>query len=449
MDKKLLLLTLLLIVLPNASHALEYNTNEYIDEFSENGEECNTIDIFEYHQWNPKWWDQKHLTKTIPTFYYCCKDDYCTTIIVDLEGKQLMKDDYYRELIDLNFIKYSLSTGNLTETSFVTNGIDSCKYHGKDKLNKESLNFVADAAEKISATQKTKQAKAVTDCIRTAKSLGAISSLKLADLGLSVICSYNNEKINIAIEKLTECNLYLSNIKNHYAETGYVNRLDTCLYDARYNFKEYQDDDVAKAKNIADKTGNWLSAGWKFLKDIIYEPQNAVSNFRVEETEYEIAEKIYDEIKNKKLYLHNPNKEKIFNKYAKRINQKREDYNTLNTQATNTIQKISNITPDFITITYYNIFYEPNFNLSEGEQLISLAKKNNIYCNLLYSEVKYNSAIKCSKDSINLIIEGKSIIDNELEISRNFDNRWEQFIIAGCICIIIFLIVKRELKKSF
>lgn len=420
-----------------------YDTSEYIKEFSNEGETCEAIDVFEYHQYEPTWWSSNHFSQTIPVFYHCCKEDYCTTIIIDLNGKSLMKNDYYFELIDLNYIKFSMNNGNLTKTSFVSMGLNSCYYHGSDKLNQESLNLVADTAETIALTQKSKKAKQVVDVVKTARALAIVSPFSIANFGLSVACDYNNKKIEDAIEKIAECNLYLSNIQNHYARTGYVYKLDTCLDEARADFKEYRDMDLSKIKNVADKTINIIAAIINFLKGLFEDPTNINADFSVEKTEYEIAGEIYNEIKDKELYLHNPYKNNVFEKYAARIIQKRNDYNKTKIEANFAYTISYNNKPNSINVFFSDIFNEPNYNLSEANQLYKSTRAAHNSCELMYKQTKYNSAIECMSivnqgyDSSNLVFE------RENEIVREFDNRWKTALIVIAILLIVFFLAKK------
>jgi hypothetical protein len=448
MKKGTLIFALLIFLALNVTSVLAYDTSEYLEEFSNNGETCDAIDIFEYNQYDPQWWSANHFSQTIPVFYYCCKEDYCTTIIVDLKNKQLMKDDYYLELIDLNYIKYSMNVGNLTKTSFVSKGLDSCHYHGQDKLNQESLNLVADTAETIALTQKTKQAKQIVDAVRTARALEIVSPVSLADLGISVACHYNDKKIKVAIEKIAECNLYLSHIQNNYAQTGYVYILDTCLDEARENFKEYRETDVAKIKNVADKTINIFAAIFNFFKDLFENPTNLNADFKVEKTEYEIAGEIYDEIKDKKLYLHNPHKNAIFEKYAKRIIQKRNDYNKtkINTSLAYAIAYKNK--PNMIKLFFSDIFNEPNYNLSEANQLYTNAKVTYKSCETMYAQVKYNSAIKCMNIAKQGFDASTDIFKRENLIERSFDERWENALIIIGILIAIGWLAKKYMLRA-
>ncbi len=438
---------LLIILFACVSLVSAYDTSEYLKEFSNEGETCDAIDIFEYNQYDPQWWNNNHFSQTIPVFYLCCKYSQCTTIIVDLRDKSLMKDDYYFELIDLNYIKFSMNNGDLTKTSFVSKGLDSCYYHGGDRLNQESLNLVADTAETIALSQKSKQAKQVVDAIKTARALELISPFSIADFGLSVACSYNNKKIKEAVEKIAECNLYLSNIQNNYAETGYVYKLDTCLDDARSNFKEYRDMDFAKVKNAADKTINIIAAIINFFKGLFEDPANINAEFNVEKTEYEIAGEIYNEIKDKKLYFHNPYKHDIFDKYAKRIIQKRNEYDKFKLDADMAYSIAYSTKPNPIRVFLSNIFNEPDYNLTDGIKLYKNTRKAHKNCEIMYSHVKYNSAIECMnivKQGYNLSTE---IFKRENEIIREFDNRWKNALII-VVLLVVFLSVKKYLLRG-
>lgn len=440
MTKKLLLMLGICLVYISLVNA--YDTDEYLNEFSIEGENCDVIDIFAYKQVEERWWNKYHLSQTIPVLYYCCKEEECVAVFADVQGKSLMKDYSYYELIDLNYIKYSIVQGNLTITSFVSTGIDSCYYHGGDKLRSETLNLVADTAEKIALAQKTKKAKQVVDFVGTARSLNIISPFNLADFGLSVACKYNNNKIKKAVEKLTECNLYLSNIKNNYAEAGYVNRLGTCLDEAREDFKIYRQDKLAMVKHGFDKGANTGKAIWNFFGDLSNDPKNALSNFKVEDTEYDTAGKIYEEIKDKKLYMHNPRKDSIYQKYASRILSKRADYNSIRTEVENQIIHVSNITPNFLTVFFTDLFYKPNFNISQGKILLSDSKKAFYYCNQLRAQDKYNSAIKCQKETKSWIDDSTKIVEREVKIARNFDKRWKTALIIFGILVAAFLFIK-------
>ncbi len=430
MVKKLLLIIGICLVFVSLVNA--YDSNEYLNEFSSDGESCDAIDIFAYKQVEKRWWNKYHLSQTIPVLYYCCKGEECVAIFADVQGKSLMIDYSYYELIDLNYIKYSIAQGNLTITSFVSTGIDSCYYHGGDKLMSETINLVADTSEKIALTQKTKKAKQVVDFVRTTRSLNIINPLNLADFGLSVACKYNNNKIKKAIEKLTECNLYLSNIRNNYAEAGYVNRLETCLDTAREDFEIYRQDKLAIAKHRLDKSANFIKEVFKFN----------ILEFNVADTEYDTAGKIYEEIKDKKLYIHNPRKESIYQKYASRILSKRANYNIIRTEVENQIIHISNITPNFLTLFFTDLFYEPNFNISQGKKLLSDSKKAFYYCDQLRAQDKYNSAIACQKETNNWIKDSTKIVEQEISISRHLDQRWKTALIALAILITAFIFIK-------
>ena len=436
------MLILILVLVSACTTSPNYDVSEYVNEFSNEGEKCEAIDIFQYDAYDPKLWNKNRYSKTIPVFYNCCEDSDCITIIVDLDGKRLMKDGYYQELIDLNYIKHSMNNGSLNKTSFVSKGFDSCQYHGKDKLNEESLNLVADNAEKIASAQKSKDAKKVVKVVKTAKSLNVVSPFNLADFGLSVACNYNDEKLKVAVEKITECNLYLSNIQKNYARTGYVPTLETCLDSARANFKEYIDLYLAKVKHVADKTFNILSAIWNLLQY----SANPTSN--IEKTDYEIARDIYHEIEDKKLYLRNPDKADIFNKYKQRVSQKQADYDRLRLGVESAFTIADNNKPSSVKVFFSDLFKEPNYNLSEANSLYKNTKKTQKLCESMHSEVKFNSAIKCMDDLEERYKSSNEVFERENKILRSFDNTWKYVLILIILPIAVFLAL-RYIKRDF
>ena len=83
--KYFLFIIVCLLLLPIV---MSYDTDEYLGEFSVEGESCGVIDIFAYNMYDPQWYKPSDFIMTIPTFYSCCKGDVCTPIIIDLEHKQ-------------------------------------------------------------------------------------------------------------------------------------------------------------------------------------------------------------------------------------------------------------------------------------------------------------------------------------------------------------------------
>jgi hypothetical protein len=310
--KKIVLLFILLLVSTSVSG---FETEDYLTEFNNEGEQCVALDVFHFEQWEPTWWKNNRFVSRVPVYYQCCQDDDCTVIIIDISKGDLLKDVSFRELVDLNYIKYALSEGNLSENRFISEGLDTCYFHGKKEFSQETLNLVADSAEVIARTRKTKQAQQVITVIKTARSLELVSPVSLADLTFSAACTFNNKKLEKAMETLASCNQYLRNINNNYAQSGYVYGLNNCFIEARSQLLHYREGWFAKLKHGSDLFFN-------FWRDLSTRPLDMFSE-GITDTEYDLAGVIEEKIKNEQLFLHHPKKESIFNKYATRILQKK------------------------------------------------------------------------------------------------------------------------------
>lgn len=426
---------ILLLILPLTSAG---DSNEYVSEFNNEGETCSLIDIFYYDELRPTFWNANHLTGTTPAIYLCCKTGECVGIIFDIYHQNFLYDSSVQEIIDLNYIKYSLQTGELSQYEFISKGIDVCRPFGKKKLNEQTISLVAKTTESIALMQETKKAKQVADTVKLARSVNLISPLNLAEFGVSVACNIQNKKLETALETLSECNLYLENIANAKARSGYVMDLNYCLTKAREELYIYLNSDGAKIKHGLDKTVNVVGGFFTFLSDITNKP-NEAHEFTIEETEYEIAQKVYSEIKDKEVFLHNPNKDKIFGKYVNRILQKRKDYDSLKISVDIKIENLTQITLSSTKQFFTNLFYEPNYNLGEGRTYFDISKFKLKECNKLFEKYKYNSAIECLNEVNNYQGYADPIINREASIQRVFD--WRAFLIFVAIIIIILFIL--------
>jgi hypothetical protein len=420
MNKGLFAIQLIFISLIAIEIASAVDINTYVAEFNDSGETCQPADVFSYDRLDQSFWHD--YTTCAPAFYNCCILENCVTIIVDLNHNTLMSDDDYKELIDLNFIRQSLKEGTLTETSFISTGIDSCSFYGKKKLGQETANLIADATEKIALAQKTRTAENIVTVVEAARAMDIVSPFSAVDFGLSIACAFDDQNIKKAVEKLAECNMMLSNIWSGYAQENYVNMLDTCLDDARTDFVEYRDSSIAKVKNVVDKVGNTVTGLYGFFKGIIDNPSQTPA-IDIKETEYETAGHIYDEIQNKILLLHNPDNPYIFENYRARIEEKTDSYNVTRDSLVLEIQNISGIKPTSLGMVIKDIFFEPDYNMSEGANYLQEAQDKLVVCSKEYSEVRFNSAINCLNDSFEKVLEAKPIIERELNKERTFDVR--------------------------
>ncbi len=434
MNKSKLVITLFLVLLLLISFCTA-EPEEFLNEFSNYNETCQIIDFFVYQI--------GFFSKKVPVLYNCCNQDDCTTIILDTNNNQLVPTEEFKELIHLNFIKYSLDNGNLTISSFTSHGMDACYFHGDDELRKETMNLVGETAEEIALAKKSKKAQQVVTTVRTAKAIEIISPFSIVDFSLSVACHYNNKKIKVAVEELLRCNLYLSNIRSNYAQKNYVMELNLCLDKARENFAIYKDSKVALVKHGIEKVGNAITAAFRWVND-------PASNFEMEDTEYETASRIYNEIAEKELFLYNSHVEEITTKYLVRINEKSNHYASIKNELLNQLNALSKISPNLITLIYEDIFFEPNHNISIDISTKNLVENNIDGCDRLFSDLKFNSAINCLINNDHIINQSHTNIQKDQETVRFFDPRWKHTLIIGAIIIsvaailILFIMFRRN-----
>ncbi|MCK4797051.1 MAG: hypothetical protein KAT05_06690 [Spirochaetes bacterium] len=445
---KLVVFVSLIFVLLLTPVAFCTSVDDYMHEFGNEGETCTVVDTFVYNQKDPKWWDDNYYSETVPVFYNCCDNDDCTVIAIDIKNKELLYDDSFKELINLNYIKYSLSVGNLSTTYFVNKGLNSCVFHGRKKLSKESLNLAADVTEDVARLQKSKHSSQVIQMIHTAKSLNIISPFSAVDFGISRICSYNNKKLEKAVSRLATCNLYLENIRNNYARTGYVEELDNCFVQAKIDLEDYHEDYIAKGKYHVDKTANIISyffhGIYSVINFLLNNSGNINLNLSIEKTEYELAEDISKSIENKQVYLHNPKTEEIFDKYTLRIIWKSIEYDLKYYPLKNNLSSLKYKTPNILEIYTNDIFYEPNYNISEGISLLNEADEELKKCDNLYKQHKYNTAIFCIDEITPYHNNAELIILKESNVERTFDIRW-YYLFAT---VIIILVIGKNIFKD-
>ena len=247
-------------------------SNEYLTEFNEDSEKCEIIDWFYYNIPNQNFLGSDYKS-TVMVLYYCSENDNQGTLIIfDVAHKGFLERKYNLELVDLSRIKYNLNNGILSETNFVSNGFDICTFFGEDKLHQESVNLAAQTTEYVLANKQTETAKNIKSAIQLGKDIGKITKFNPSGLIGSVVCSYTNENLKLAIEKLVTCNKYLSNIDKNYAEYGYAPQLNSCINDAKGLLETYIGSTSAQIIDVVNKGGSAVSGVIGFFVDIIKDP---------------------------------------------------------------------------------------------------------------------------------------------------------------------------------
>jgi hypothetical protein len=440
--KTKLFIYLFLVIL--ASSFVSASVNDYLDEFNNGEETCQALDAFYYSEYQDSFIN--YHKSTAPVIIQCCISEECTAVIFDLHNQQLLYDRSVKEIIDLNYLKFQIQSGNISKTYFVSEGANSCYFHGKDTLNQETANLVAQTTEEIALIVNTKKAKQVADTIKVARAVEIFSPFAIADFGLSYACNFQNKKLNKAVETLGTCNQYITDIGNNYAKSGYINSLSGCFTTARLELKDYYDNSISQVKCGLDKGINAVKGFWDWLTGL--SKGNANAKLTVEKTECELAKEIANEIKDKEILLHHPRREGIFQEYANRINQKRADFNTQSIITNNAIIDIKNITPSWLKIIWNDMFYEPNYNLSEEKQIISKLNGQVRSCDKLYKQLKYNSAINCLQNIETNISTMKDKIIDENNTERKIDHNIIGWIIGILIALAVgYYILHKEREK--
>ena len=426
---------------------------DYLGEFNNSGETCEIIDAFVYDVAYPKWWDSEHSLTTLPTFYQCCSGESCTTIIFDIKNKVFLQKEYLAELINLNYIKYNLISKNISEGTFISRGTDVCSYFGGKEIAQETANLASESFEKITPVLSSESAYKVKSTINTAKKIGAIERFNPSTLIVSVGCNYDNKILKQAVEDLSTCNFYLTNIKNNYAKSGYTQKLNNQISLTKSQLKIYLDSKTAIVRSGANSLLNTLGGIVNFFVSLFtwsQHPNSAPPTLTIEKTEYRIAQDVYQQISEYHIYLENPNNEAILQKQDNRINYKKvefqKDYAIFNGE----LQEVSKMKPSIISVYFIDLFYKPNYNLSQGFEYFERARDSKYVSERLFFESRFNSAEDISSTILSDLNLSRVVFTRENLVERHFDKRWIYFIIFILFCIILLKIclTKRTTQKE-
>lgn len=420
MKSTLIILGLALFLVATLSN-VGATSEEYINEFNIAGESCEVIDYFVYDIKCPSFFNSERYCNTVPTIYACCNQDLCTTIIFDLKNKIFLEEKYNSEIVDLNFIKYSLNNGNISETQFNLKGFDICSSFGYNEIGQESINVAASAAESISPFLEVEKARKIEKTIQVARNIGVVNKFNPAVLAASVTCTYNSEKLNQAIESLANTNAYLLNIKNNYAKEGYIYGLTTQIDLAKANLKIYLDSPVSMARGAANWFVNAISALFKFASN------SSSGKIDIEKNEYQLALEAQSQLSGYNLYLHNINNAQILTKQNARVNTKISNYNSEYSLLSTNYLRVKNLKPSFITVLFTNFFMDPNYNLSEANSYFATAKQSKGIAENSIKVYKFNTALSYMNQSSNYFSLSEPLYLREHQIERKLD-LWPLFL---------------------
>lgn len=418
---------------------LATNAEDYITEFNEPGEICSIDNEFVYYISSPTLFDKERYIVTRPILYRCCSQSkVCIMVVFDIQQEQPMTEQYLSEIFELDNIKKEIDNGDLPKNLyFFKESFDICNYFGIPTLKQESANLAGGVAETITKSSTSKVAKTVYVSVRGARALGLIGVVNPLNLVTSAACYIDGKELKLALEKLTECDGYLSNIDNRQVIAGQVDKLKTCAAESSGLLKEYTGSITAQIKNGVDKIGNAITGAWTFFKGEMKDP-SADNKFEFKETEYELAQKALEKVLSINPRLECPNKEGLIAGHKIRLSLKdkevSEQLNQLGTQLNN----ITDNMPGLFTRFFSDIFKEPNYNLSNSESLIEDTKRSLQDRVNLYYNYRYNSALNDINHTETLLLDAEAIIVRENNVKRVFDKRWwiiigSLIILGGCI----------------
>lgn len=443
MKNRLFLYLILLICIFSFGIVNANFAEDYKDEFSIDGETCEILDVFVYDISNPWFFNSQRKYTTYPVIYHCCKEDECIPVVFDGNHKTFLHDSYMKEIIDLNYIRASLHNGDISENYFQVSGLDLCTYFGFKDAKKQTLNLASGVVESGALMVGTRSAYQVSNTISTARKVGLIGKFNPTSLVAGVGCGYDNKKLNIAIENLALLNAYLNNLNDGYSQEGYVSNLTNAVSLSKYYLDEYVKSPTAMVRGSANFILNIFKGLFSFS-------QNPNEDLEFDKTEYQIAQDTLREISGYNFYLNNPNNERIITESNHRVTMKSQQFEEIYLSFMGQYSKVYSLKPNFIKVLWTNIFYSPNYNLTEGISCLDNLTRDKEMAEEYYSENKFNSAINKINNSNSLFNCSEEVFIREVSIKRNFDKNWVYFVILSFLLYVAIEnkdFLSRKIKK--
>lgn len=375
--------------------------DEYLNEFSNNGETSSIIFSMNYDQSEAVFNERDLSSASKINFYsYCDKNQTCTIIPFDIQqrrffDKQTM-EDVFRSKNAIELVK----SGNITESAYIfSNGFSDlvCGYYDYDVFNKESTNLVGKALPVI----KPETAKP----IKLLKFRGFISKPNYLAFGISGACIVsNNDDLPI---KIINGGIYTYILKNEYAYNGVV--------------RDFQIHNREIMEEIKDRKNSLLwGMIYVFNNPIIYHAEPLVQSNNV--NLIQILNQDY-----------NSDVVSAFN----RFDYKSEESHTFINNATSELNELNSQIPYTITEAIFNFIEEPETDYSmarlrqsSADDYLNKAKENQ-------AAYKFNSANQNSNNSIAQSREG--MVFANMENSKQRHPKKLTWLFGGII--VIFLTV--------
>ena len=357
-------------------------TDEYLNEFSNNGDTSSIIFSMNYDQSEVSLNERDLSYATKINFYsYCDQNQSCTIIPFNIQQRIFLEKQIADIFRNKNAIELAKS-GNITESAYIfSNGFSDliCGYYDSNVFNEESINLVGNVLPNVKPE--------TTKPIKLMKFGGFISKPNYLSLGISGACiiSGNDDLPN----EIINGGIYTYILKNGYAYNGIVR-----------DFQIYNFGIMEKIKDRKDSI--FWSTIYIFNNPIIYHSEPLVQGNYIKLTQ-----------------LSTQNYENEVELAVNRFNDKSEESRSFIDNATNKIDDLTSQIPYTFTEAILNLIEEPetNFSLAKQKQAIAYDYLNKAKEN--QKVYKFNSANQNSNYSIAQSREGIVFANTENSKQRH------------------------------
>lgn len=421
----------------NKSMNLPSDGDEYLNEFSNDGETSSVISIIEY--------DRRDFLSEIsqyPSFsevhFYSYCNQTCVIVPFDIEQKRFFDrqtlEDVFKSRNAIELVK----SGNVSESAYTFSiGFDLCEYYGFDVLKEESINLGGEVVSSaLPESVKT---------IKTLKEVGVISKFNPTTFVASVSCTKILNEEGEVFSKIAEGRKYVINLKNGFAYYGIVK-----------DFQNHNTETIQKineAKNsLLVKAHDFVQSIFKPLTPLIKIANNCWNNgcqgdVSMDKTNIEIFNEKLALINNNYLLLSAQNYEHETELALSRIVDKSEKSDNFINNAKSELNELDSQIPFSVIEMMSNFFMEPEIDYT----MARIKQKNAIYflnaAEENYEIYKFNSAIKNSEYSVAQSKEGIKLVDIEKSKNRDFKN-WVNVVGAIVVILMILIIARKSLRQN-
>lgn len=425
--------------------------NEYVGEFGESDEVCTADNFFQYFVSTPTFFDSSKYTQKVPVFFKCCRTNTsCMTIVFDPVNEAFLNDMQNNELFELDHIQKNLENGTIPLTLYdVKESFDICSYFGTDTFTQESTNLAAVGVERAVPYLEKKTANLVTISLKGGKALGLLEAVNPAALVSSVACFADSKKVNTVLAKLGKCSSYLRNIKTHIAVEGYSADLNECNVDVPAELNLYVESGWAAIKGSIDTLGNAATGFFSFFLNLAKEPLSGNHNLDIKESEYDQLRRIRDAIGSRKATFTFSDTAFLVTQQNERITSKAAVSSKALSRLSAIMNDIEKSRPNVIKIAFSNFFFEPNYNFTQADALISEVNVLLSEGRVDYGRYRFNSAISNIQKIETLYDQINNEVERETHLERKIDKVVILIVVLTALTItVIFAVARKKHPQS-